>query len=367
MALPPELLEEIIRLYANSTSSPSHRRQRLFRLCPVSRIFRDLAEHELLRNAFIDGAQSLKWLGSRIEEGRVQTVDAVSVSFRAGEGMLDRGDVLALLAKLPRMARLSIVYQPRRFLWERLQVKEEGLEKVAWSNLTHLTLSNISLDFFATIPTFSSLTHLSLTGSRFSLPAPHPRGALLPPSSLPSLRFLSLRDSPKVDYRQRERALGPSPIYHPRHLIPLAPQLNALVLDYRLSRALRLSPDYRELFGALQKVGTPVLWEFREAPDEKEALSVLRAFHNDTFGIQHFRIASSGFLKAFKQLFETIEELETVSFAPLLSPEDVEAVEARLAQDNATVLVERVDDGGEAEREPEEFLRWCNEERALEG
>ncbi|GAA5915554.1 hypothetical protein JCM6882_005936 [Rhodosporidiobolus microsporus] len=366
MRLPLELVAHILRLSADATFSPHHRRERLFRLQVVSHALRDLAQDELLRELFIDSPGALAFAKEHWKRENAPAVEAVTFFSRTAEGMLDLDKAVESLAELPPLKRLTIEFQPPKGVWEMLQIGEEATRKVDWSNLTQLTLIGVDVHFASPVPPFPSLLHLSLTASRLSLPPPYPAGSILPFLSLPALKHLSLRDIPDGEYRARESAMGFTPLYPPSHIVPVVAQLEALVLDYRLARALRFYPDeHVALFSSLKEAKTAVLWEFRECGDEAgAALQALRAFNNAPFVVQHVRFATAAFVKAFEQVLQSGKHLETVSFAASHLPtEMLVALDEKLRGSGVERLCEAVDEEGTVEREAEEFLKWGSRRR----
>ncbi|GAA6041599.1 hypothetical protein JCM8097_007762 [Rhodosporidiobolus ruineniae] len=218
MHFPPGLLAHIIRLAADSSSSGRRRKDFLLHLELVSRLFRTLAEHELLRRAYVDATATLDWLDNSVEEGGADLVEEIEVVFHAGERMLDRARVLHLLARLKELKRLEMRYKPTS---EQVLTSTLGL-----AALTHLTVSNISLDFPlpSAFPVFSSLLSLTLTDARLTLPPPSPAGAVLPPASFPKLKTLALLDAPGID--ARSLPYSRAPVYSERHVLPFLDEKN---------------------------------------------------------------------------------------------------------------------------------------------
>ncbi|GAA6010188.1 hypothetical protein JCM10207_005658 [Rhodosporidiobolus poonsookiae] len=231
MLLAVELLAQVARALADSAPSPAERRRLLLQLSTISQAFRVFARDELFRRPYIDDAHSLAWLQRELDDDSTAgwRVQDVSILFSAGPGMVDRAQVTHLLASLPRLRSLGLKYAPTRFAWERLAV-EGMLEKVDFSYLRHLTLTNIDLRFTDRLPVFPSLLSLMLTESHFSASPPSRARAHLPLTSFPSLAHLALLDAPNIDYRRLPYSRAP--LHSPtRHLLPLLPQLWTLTLD----------------------------------------------------------------------------------------------------------------------------------------
>ncbi|GAA5854980.1 hypothetical protein JCM8547_002332 [Rhodosporidiobolus lusitaniae] len=309
MLLPPELIAVILGHLASGPLTPA-RRHRLLRLSTASRLFSALVEHVLLRRALVDSDKALRWLEKRTgkEEKRDVIIEA-AVVFSAGEEMLDRTKLLTLLAELPRLHRFSIEYKPTRYAWERLKVESALLERVNWAALTHLHLTNTSLDFPSpSLPILLSLLSLSLTESRLTLSPPSSSpsytGALLPLSSFPSLTTLAVRDAREIDH-VRLPYVRPA-VYLPRHFLPFlrdeAPKLREIVLDPLLLQRIHRR-ELKHLLEELEKAaegekGVKVVWEFGVDVSPSEAQSALLEWTIRT-RIEHLRLGRAVYVEIF--------------------------------------------------------------------
>ncbi|GAA5982217.1 hypothetical protein JCM11641_006229 [Rhodosporidiobolus odoratus] len=317
LPLPPELLAQIVHYTVNSTSSPFLRRQHLLQFSLVSHTFLALVQYERLRSAFIDSASALTWLSRRLEDRTaVEVVQEVTVVFKAGREMLGREEVLELLGRFPKLHRLELRYEPSRFAWERLKIEGEEMEALPWAKLADISLTNISLDFSShTLPIFSSLHTLSFTESRFTLPSPHPSGAVLPASSFPALLYLSARDAPNIDYL-RLPYLRP-PVYHPRYLLPIVPQLKGLLLDPLLVNRLN-DRVVQDLLRRLEASEVPICWELQGDLPVEGAKKALLEWMGRT-RVRHFRLVGLSYVEALRQLAkdgvlaEMMREVRTIS------------------------------------------------------
>ncbi|BGP12310.1 hypothetical protein JCM10213_002586 [Rhodosporidiobolus nylandii] len=296
MHLPPELLALVVRYAADSTFSPSRRRRFLLHVALVSRTFAALSRHEQIRCVLVDGEPALTWLRDQLagEECSVVVEEAVVV-FKAGEGMVDAAAIFELLS--------------------------------AFSHLEHLSLTNFSLDFRSNLPIFSSLASLSLVEARFTLPAPNPSGALLPPASFPSLRSLAISDARDIDYRRMP--YGRPPAYHPRHLQPLARQLERLVLDPFLVRRLN-SRAVEALLLQLALAELRVCWEFHAELPVSEAKRALLEWA-EKVRLEHLLLRRREYLQAAAELakdaegYELLRRLQSISYSGAQEEADREA------------------------------------------
>lgn len=255
MYLPPELLIPIVREVSDDPcTSPLLRRQTLFALLRVSRFVASLAEPELLRRVVVDGGASIGWVEKKLEgkegaEVKVEEVVVVFPSTAAKEESEEDGVEAQRVAELLRQcgALSSLTIETRSSTMGRQTVGTELLEKVdcrrtspfpssrppvltaVLADLTHLSLTNISLTFPSTFPVFPSLVFLTLHNSRFTLPPPFDACTVLPHSSLPVLETLVVGEIPGVDVVRNEevkmKTASRFPLYSVRDLMPFVKQL----------------------------------------------------------------------------------------------------------------------------------------------